>query len=216
MSNSDSFIEEVTEELRRDRLFAALRRYGWIAVIAVLLLVGGAAYNEWQKARDARVAQAFGDAILAALEQDDAAARRAALADVPVVTPRQQALVTMFAAQDAAADTASVTSALAALTQDTALPPVYRELALLKFVMRPDSGLSPEARIERLTPLTIPGAPYRLLALEQIALAEVAQGQHDAALDRLQGILAEDQVSQGLRRRVSQMIIALGGTLDAA
>lgn len=45
MSDTDSFIEEVTEEVRRDRLFGLMRRYGWIAVLAVLLLVGGTAYR---------------------------------------------------------------------------------------------------------------------------------------------------------------------------
>ena len=48
MSDTDSFIDEVTEEVRRDRMFNLLRRYGWIAVVAVLLLVGGAAWNEWR------------------------------------------------------------------------------------------------------------------------------------------------------------------------
>lgn len=216
MSNSDSFIEEVTEEVRRDRLFGLLRRYGWIAVLAVLLLVGGAAYNEWQKSRTEAAAQAFGGAILTALEHNDAAERRAALAQVSTATPRQQALVVMFSAQDADAETQGVTDALRTLAETPELPQVYRELALLKYVMRADTGLDPAQRTALMTPLTIPGAPYRLLALEQIALDEVASGEIDAALKRLQGILAEDQVSQGLRRRVSQLIIALGGTLGAA
>ena len=60
MSDTDSFIEEVTEEVRRDRLFALMRRYGWIAVAAVLLLVGGTAYREYARAAEAAKAQAFG------------------------------------------------------------------------------------------------------------------------------------------------------------
>ena len=36
MSNPDSFIDEVTEEVRRDRLFAMFRKYGWIGVAIVL------------------------------------------------------------------------------------------------------------------------------------------------------------------------------------
>ena len=38
-NQNDSFIDEVTEDLRRDRLFLAMRRYGWIAVLAILVLV---------------------------------------------------------------------------------------------------------------------------------------------------------------------------------
>ena len=74
MSNTDSFIEEVTEEVRRERLYKMFRRYGWIGITAVVLLVGGAAWNEWNKAQKAAEAQALGDAILVAAEARDTAA----------------------------------------------------------------------------------------------------------------------------------------------
>ena len=38
MSDTDSFIDEVNEEVRRDRFYFMLKRYGWIAVLAVILL----------------------------------------------------------------------------------------------------------------------------------------------------------------------------------
>ena len=82
MSQSESFIEEVTEEVRRDRLYGLMRRYGWIAVLVVLALVGGAAWNEWRKAQDAAAAQATGDALIAALEADESAARVASLREM--------------------------------------------------------------------------------------------------------------------------------------
>ena len=53
MANQDSFINEVTEEVRRDRLFTLFRRYAWIGITIVVLTVAGAAWNEWRKA-DAR------------------------------------------------------------------------------------------------------------------------------------------------------------------
>ncbi len=68
LSNPDSFIDEVTEEVRRDRLFAMFRKYGWIGVLAVVAIVGGAAYTEWSKARSEARAQAFGDAVLDAVD----------------------------------------------------------------------------------------------------------------------------------------------------
>ena len=40
-NQNDSFIDEVTEDLRRDRLFAAMSRYGWLLIAAILLLVYG-------------------------------------------------------------------------------------------------------------------------------------------------------------------------------
>ena len=73
MSETESFIEEVTEEVRRDKLFALYRRYGWIAFLLVVLIVGGAAYREWRIHTEAQAAQAFGDAIMTALDGKDAA-----------------------------------------------------------------------------------------------------------------------------------------------
>ncbi|NNL35893.1 MAG: hypothetical protein HKP35_08755, partial [Silicimonas sp.] len=66
MSNQDSFIDEVTDEVRKDRLYALYRKYGWVAALAVILLVGGAAANEWRKASARTQAEAAGDALLTA------------------------------------------------------------------------------------------------------------------------------------------------------
>src|SRR6056297_2935352 len=93
VSDTDSFIEEVTEEVRRDRLFRLMRRYGWIAILAILLLVGGAAWNEWRKAQARDAAQSTGDAIIAALGRDEADARIAALERIDPDAPGAQAIV---------------------------------------------------------------------------------------------------------------------------
>jgi hypothetical protein len=84
VSDIDSFIEEVSEEVRRDRLFQLMKKYGWIGIALVLLLVGGAAYNEWQKASKRTVAENLGDQLLAALKNDDSADRITALNEVSV------------------------------------------------------------------------------------------------------------------------------------
>ena len=60
-----------------------------------------------------------------------------------------------------------------------------------------------------------PGHPMRLLASEQLALIEIEIGNRDAALERLQAILADAEATQGLRRRASQLIVALGGELGS-
>ena len=68
MSDSDSFIEEVSDAVRRDRLFRQFKRYGWIAGVVVVLIVGGAAYSEWSKAQTRAASQARGDRILTAMD----------------------------------------------------------------------------------------------------------------------------------------------------
>ena len=93
---------------------------------------------------------------------------------------------------------------------------MYSQLAELKLVILNAKDIDPKDRIARLTPLTTPGAPYRLLAEEQIAIAEVAMGDTDAAINRLQLLLQDGEVSSGLRQRAGQLIVALGGTLETA
>jgi hypothetical protein len=70
-NQNDSFIDEVTEDLRRDRLFTLFRRYGWIEILLVLGLVGGTVWTEYSKSRAQQQAQNWGDAVLAAQKDGD-------------------------------------------------------------------------------------------------------------------------------------------------
>ncbi len=217
MSDTDSFIEEVTEEVRRDQLFRLMKKYGWIAILLVVLLVGGASFNEWRKARERAVAEALGDAILSAFQKEDAAARAAALARVQA-EGLPAAVVGLLAGAQAleAGDREAAISQFQAVAGNMEIPQTYRHLAELKLILIQGDELSPAERSTRLQVLAAPGAPYRLLAEEQLAIAEIAAGDNQAALDRLQAILGDQELTPGLRRRASQLIVALGGELAPA
>ncbi|SIO28925.1 hypothetical protein SAMN05444722_1235 [Rhodovulum sp. ES.010] len=212
MSNPDSFIEEVTEEVRRDRLFGWMKRYGWIAVLAVLLIVGGATWREWREARAQAEARALGDAILAALEAPTAAERADTLSALPV-EGEADALVTLLAAGETGEGVRRDESveALRAVANDAALPLHYTQLAALKMVMLQGREADPQARLQTLAPLAEPGRPYRAPALEQMALAEIDAGNAETALGHLRMIVDGAGASAGLRQRASQLIVALGG-----
>ena len=218
MSDTDSFIDEVSEEVRRDNLFKLMRKYGWIAILAVLLLVGGAAYNEWRKANEAAAAQALGDSLLNALELQDGTARAAALAKIDGGDTGAKALVTMLAAAEAqsAGDKAAATALLSALSGDASLPKAYRDLATLKLVLLAGADMSADERREKLATLAVAGAPFRLLAEEQIAVLEIEEGSTDAAISRLKNIIGDVEVTAGLRNRATQLIMVLGGDIDAS
>lgn len=212
MSDSDSFIDEVTEEVRRDRLFGYVRRYGWIAILAVVLIVGGAAWNEWRKAQNRAEAEAFGDSILAALEKDDRAARAEALAALDAPTGAGTAVVGLLAAAEASASAPQdAAERLLQLADAPDIPLVYRQLATLKAVAIPDSGIDVETRRQRMEALTSVGGLTRLLAEEQLALIEVETGNRDAALERLRRIVEDAEATAGLRQRARTVIVALGG-----
>jgi hypothetical protein len=216
VSDTDSFIEEVTEEVRRDRLFALMKKYGWIAVAAVVLIVGGAAYNEWRKAQADASAQALGDEIVAALAAGDGQAQIDALRDVQAENPAMQALVTMMtAAEMVKADNAAGAIALLdGIASQGDVPAVYRQLAAFKSLLVQGDDLSVDERRTRLEGMAQTVPALRLPAEEQLALLDVKAGQTDAAIDRLQRIVDDAEATEDLRRRASQLIVSLGGQVD--
>lgn len=215
MSQSDSFIDEVSDEVRRDRLYRSFKRYGWIGILAVLLLVGGAAFNEWRKAQERAEAEALGDAIIAALGEEDAAARNAALDAIAVETGGAQAIVELLAAGESGAEAAPDTAErLLALAGSPEVPLVYRQIATLKAVTLPEAGLSAEDKTARLEGMAAGGGLVRLLAQEQLALADLESGDTAAALERLQEIYQSAEATAGLRRRAAQLIVALDGDIE--
>ncbi len=214
MSNSDSLIEEVTEEVRRDRLYALLRRYGWIAVLAILLLVGGAAWNEWRKAQAQARAEAFGDAILAALAAPEGAGRAADLDAIEAPGPGGAALRDLLAASEIVdTDPAGAAARLLAVADRSGVPQVYQQIATLKAVALPGSGLSADDRRGRLAPFAAGTGLLRLLADEQLALIDIETGARGAALERLSALAMDAEATAALRRRATQVIVALGEDL---
>lgn len=218
MSETDSFLDEVAEEVRRDKLYGYARKYGWIAVLAVVLLVGGAAYVEWSKARSAADAQARGDAVIAALNIDVAPDRAAALAEVAAGAGPAKSVIELRRAA-VLTDAGDTDAALAVLDQIAGAPDVeeiYRELAKLKAVILRGPKMDQGQRMAALDALANPGAPFRTVALEQRAVALLDAGDKAAALKQLQGLLQEPGVSEAMRNRTEQLIIALGGELPDA
>lgn len=207
MSQSDGFVDEVTDALRRDRLYRTMRRWAPLAVLLVLVLVGGTAFREWRLSRADAEARALGDALLASLEAGDADALRALPAEGPAA-----ALLALLAS--AAGETPDP-AALEAVASDPDMPPRYRDLAVLKAVAATPDAPAAERR-ERLEAIAGPGAPYRLLAEERLALLAIEEGDADAAVARLRAILDDAETTPALRDRAGQLLVALGAELDAA
>lgn len=210
MSNPDSFIDEVTEEVRRDRLFALMRKYGWIGVLLVLAVVGGAGWTEWQRAQTEARAEAFGDAVLDALDLGAPEDRVAALTAIPA-DGEQVAILNLLLASDPVADRAGALAALEKLANDASMPPSYRDLAALRKVVIAGADMPISERRAALDPVAAPGRPYRTMALEQLAYLLVEEGKTDEAIAALTALLSDQESPGGVRARAEQMIVALGG-----
>lgn len=212
MSNPDSFIDEVTEEVRRDRLFRAFRKYGWVGMVVILALVGGTAWTEWSKSRDAANAEAFGDALIDALDSGTPTERREALAAVPA-DAEQAAILNLILASDPAEDKAATLAALEKVAADGSLSVAYRDLAVLRRVIVAGADLPLDARRTALEGIAVAGRPYRVLAEEQLGYLLIEEGKTDEAIAALTALGQDQEASGALRARLGQMITALGGTL---
>jgi len=217
MSDTDSFIDEVTEEVRRDRLFGYLRRYGWIAVLVVVLIVGGASWSEFRKAQNRAAAQDLGDAMIAALAENEPGARAEALSGLDAQTPGSAAVLQLMvsAFQSESDQTDAAVAGLNAVATDGDVPEIYRQIASFKaLILQSDTMPAADRRVQ-FEALAAPGAPLRLLAEEQLALIDMSEGLTGPAIDRLQAILQDAEVTPALQQRVTQVIVALGGTPQA-
>ena len=215
MSSPDSFIDEVTEEVRRDRLYAAFRKYGWIGVVLVVGIVAGAGWNEWSRAQALARAQAFGDGIIDALDLGGPEERRAALAALPA-DGGQLAIRQLLLASDPTQDRPGTLAALDALAADATQPQIYRDLAVLRRVTLAGAEQPLAERRAALEPLSAPGRAFRTLALEQMAYLLIEEARTDEAIAALTALLRDQEAPEGLRRRAGQMITALGGDLPQA
>ncbi len=217
MSETDSFIEEVTEEVRKDKLYGYYKKYGWIAGAVVVLAVGGAAYSEWSKSKADAVAQARGDAITVALEKetvaDQVAALDAASADAGAASVliefQKAAALTRDGQNDAAL------AVLDAIKSATGTPQNYRDMAEFKALMLRGKDMDFDQRMAALQTLATPGNAFRPLALEQIAVAKLDAGDKDGAIEQLSQLLNEPDISVGQRQRAAQLLVSLGGEIPA-
>ncbi|APG47345.1 hypothetical protein [Phaeobacter porticola] len=216
MSDTDSFIDEVTEEVRRDRLFMLLKRYGWIGGLAVVVIVGGASLREYNRAQTDAAAQALGDQMITALDSDDSADRATALDAITSATEGGDTILKLLQA-GALADAGNTETAvqrLNAVGSNGDMPLIYRHIAAFKALgLQQDSLPAAERRIQ-FEALAQPGAPLALLAQEQLALIDIEEGNTEAAITRLRDIIASAAVTSDLKDRAAQVIVALGGTLE--
>ena len=210
MSNPESFVEEVTEEVRRDKLYRVYRKYGWIALIAVILIVGGASWNEYRKSKARAAAETYGDALFDALSKDDMSARRAALSAV-VTPPGAEPLTALLTAGTEFETPETAVAALEELASAPETPDLYRQFAQLRMVIAGAEVIPASDRLQALSQLSQDGAPFRGLAEEQKALIQIEMGEKEAAAETLTALVQSADATQPLRDRALQLLVAIGG-----
>ena len=205
MSETDSFIAEVTEDVRRDRLFGLFRRFGWIPAALIVIIVSGTAYNEWSKSEADKLAQVRGDALLAAMDTVDEVARASALNEI-ASQGSENIVAQMLAA--GAKDENSI-NFLNAVIINTDLPEYIRDLAKLKLTMIPGAQTK-EQKLKTLDILSQPGGIYRNAAVEILVAFELELGNPNKAIEFLKSHIQDAEASRAQVQRMAELLVALG------
>ena len=216
----DNFIQELEEDLRRDRHMALWQKYGRYAVaLALVVVIGVAAMVAWRHYRTSeRLKDSMSySAALSVAGQNAPGSLDAALPMLRgIAQSGSDSYATLARLQEAALLNKSGKPEAAAeiydaMSTDNAIDPIYRELAVLLRALVMFDKDDPAALSGRLAPLaTGSSSPWRHSAMELTAL--LAQRGGDTAKAReLYTTLADDPTTpRQMRARAAEMLAVLG------
>ena len=223
MSN-DTFIREVDEELRGERLRGLWKRFGpyiiGAAVAVVLIVAVNEGWSWWQRSTAADASDRY-YAALELAEQGDAVAAQAALEDIADDGGSGYATLARFREAALHARRGERAEAIAAYDAlaNSASNPRLRELALvLAAYLLIDDG-DPAAVRQRVGGLAVEGGPMRNAAREAIGLALFGAGENAAALESFEQIVNDPLSERFIRERVQiyiAQLTAMGAAADEA
>ena len=219
---SETFLREVDENLRRDRLRDFSKKHGsWIVAGVILFLIASGGFIWWQqhqvKRSEAEVEQlstiyrdvGTGNVSKAPQQLDE-------LADSGSKAVRASAMFTRAALALQQNDHKTAIAKYREIAADSGLPQPYRDVALIRQTALEFDQIKPDEVISRLQPFAKPGNPWFGTAGEMTALAMIKQGKKDQA-GRLFATIAKDKsVPDTIRGRAVQIAGSLGADASSA
>ena len=213
---SETFVREVDENLRRDRLRDVARKYaGWLIGAVILFLAACGGYLYWQDYRSRQSEKAV-DRLAQVYTDMDKGRMTTAPAQLDTLAKEQRRSIRASALFGRAAialrqdDTKLAIAKYREIAGDTSLPQPFRDLGLIRQTALEFDALNPAQVITRLEPLAKPDSPWFGSAGEMTAMALIKQGK-SAEAGRLFAALARNkEVPEQVRARSIQMASTLG------
>jgi hypothetical protein len=212
----DTFMREVDEELRKDRLNQFVARYGWAILAGVVLVLAAVGGLIWWNNQQRAEAGSQGESLVDALDSIEAGNRSAAaakigeLAESDVEGYRVAALFVRASSQAEAGNGAAAIATLRSIADNQDFAEPYRQAALLRQTALEFDRLQPQVVIRRLGPLARPGQPWFGSAGEMVAMAHMKMRRPDLAGPLFQRIGRDESVPPSIRTRAIQMAGSLG------
>ena len=212
----DQFIEEVDEELKRERYMDLWRKYGTYMVAAVLLVViavaGTVGWRQYQSNQRTQAGLTFLEAqrLTEQGKKAEALAIFGSLGKTGTGGYRELSRFREAAALARQGNEAAAAGIYDSIATDQGADKLFRDLALVLYALNVADRAEPKGLIERLKPLTAESQPWRYSALEVTALLHRRRGD-DAAAKEIYRKLADDDNAPGkLRTRAAEFLAVIG------
>ncbi|MCQ0986596.1 tetratricopeptide repeat protein [Jiella marina] len=219
--SDDSFIREVDEELRQDRVKALWTRFGAYLLGGVVLVlavtIGYVSYERYTTSQ----ANAAGDRYAAALtlaeegQNEEAIAALEAIVAEGVGAYPALARMSIGGIEAEMGDAAAAVSAFDAVASDSGAPQTMRDMAAIRAAyVLVDSGSLEEVR-SRVERLSGDSEPLRFPAREAIALAAWKAGDAQTARPLLESLVNDGGTPSAMSSRARILLDLIDGGADS-
>jgi hypothetical protein len=219
---SEIFIREVDENLRRDKATDFARTYGsWMIGAMILLLVAIGGYLYWQN-RQQEQAAAQSETLSKVITDISGGNVKAAPAQLDAMAAkgndayRASALLTRAALAIQEHDLKLAIAKYHEVEADEGLPQPYRDLATIRATALEFDNLKPEEVVARMQPMTKPGNAWFGSAGEMTGMALIKQNRKSEAGRLFAQIAADKAVPDSIRSRAIQIAGSLGVDASAS
>lgn len=215
-NDSDTFVREVDEELRREQLTSFMTRYGkWVIAGVVLLLAAIGGYIWWQNRQETQAGEASEKLVqvIEQLEQNNARAASPTIDELAGNSRDAYRLAALFARANAQISTNAIPAAvqtLGTIAGDEGAPQPYRDAATIRQVQLQFDSLPPAQVIQRLQPYAQPGNPWFGTAGEMVGIAQMRLQRWPQAAQTFGNLARDPNVPESIKARAVQMASSLG------
>ncbi len=167
MVESESFIKEVSEEVKRDILFKTLKKFKWPIIVLIILLVGAVGGYEYYKFDKKVKAQEIGEFFVAAIEN---LKNNGQTVTEEIDNNLISVLIKLHEAKyfEEKGDIKSARAAYNYIISKYGNNKFFNHYSKFQlYLMDPAKSLVDKKKIEVLDELSAPDGPLKLLALEQ-------------------------------------------------
>lgn len=211
--------DEVEEDLRAERAARMWKRFATPLIgVLVLVVAGVAGWQGWQwhqaRGRDAAAASFLAAHRAAEAEGADLPAMGARFEAMAPEGPAGYRTIALLRAAALKAETGDRDGALALydrVAADTAVDPLYRDLASLMWVLRSIDSGDPAVLAARIAPLARAGQPWSASARELAGLVALRAGQPAEARRTLEALAADVTAPRAIRDRAQRIAAGIAG-----